>query len=211
MKKITLSILVMVVVATFIISCKKEVTDLQKVEALKNVTLSYDSIALNVSLPQGALSGQTFAELRAQNEALYSNLANYTIGFATYLKANNTKSGATDAAFQGMVINLVMNNLTGSPIQTSTGAVTILKNEIKPVIASGSINLLTHKLVGKYIFQQIVDGNDLATKIAPILNYQIGSLAGGLNLPEINQNIPTRASDNTKNFLSGLLSSNLMN
>jgi len=53
--------------------------------------------------------------------------------------------------------------------------------------------------------------NDLATKIAPILNYQIGSLQGGLNLPEFNQNIPTRASDNTKNFLSGLLASNLMN
>jgi hypothetical protein len=65
--------------------------------------------------------------------------------------------------------------------------------------------------VGKYIFQQMVDGNDLATKIAPILKYQIGSLQGDLNLPQFNQNIPTRASSNTKNFLSGLLSSDLMN
>ncbi len=211
MKKITLIIAVLALIAVFNTSCKKEVTDAQKVEALKDVTLSYDSVALNVSLPEGALSGQSFAELRAQNEALYSNLANYTIGFATYLKANNTKSGATDAAFQGMVVNLIMNNLTNTPIQTSTGAVTILKNEIKPVVVSGNINLSTHKLVGKYIFQQMVDGNDLATKIAPILKYQIGALAGDLNLPEINQNIPTRASDNTKNFLSGLLSSDLMN
>lgn len=211
MKKITLSLAVLALVVIFSISCKKEVTDAQKVEALKNVTLSYDSVALNVSLPQGALSGQTFAELRAQNEALYSNLANYTIGFATYMKANNTSSGATDAEFQGMTINMIMNNLTNTPIQTSTGAVTILKNEIRPVITSGSINLLTHKLVGKYIFQQMVAGNDLATKIAPILNYQIGSLQGGLNLPVISQNIPTRASDNTKSFLSGLLESDLMN
>lgn len=211
MKKITLTLAVLALIAVFNISCKKEVTDAQKVEALKNVTLSYDSVALNVSLPQGALSGQTFAELRAQNEALYSNLANYTIGFATYMKANNTNSGAEDAEFQGMAINMIMNNLTSTPIQTSTGAVTILKNEIRPVITSGSINLLTHKLVGKYIFQQMVAGNDLATKIAPILNYQIGSLQGGLNLPVISQNIPTRASDNTKNFLSGLLESDLMN
>jgi hypothetical protein len=208
MKKITL---LLVIVAIVSISCKKEVTDAQKVEALKNVTLSYDSVALNISLPQGALSGQTFAELRAQNDTLYSNLANYTIGFATYLKANNTKSGATDAEFQGMTINMIMNNLTGTPIQSTTGAVTILKNEIRPLVTTGSINLLTHKLVGKYIFQQMVAGNDLATKIAPILNYQIGSLQGGLNLPEFNQNIPTRASDNTKNFLSGLLASDLMN
>jgi hypothetical protein len=211
MKKITLTLAVLALIAVFNISCKKEVTDAQKVEALKNVTVSYDSVALNLSLPEGALSGQTFAELRANNEALYSNLANYTIGFTTYLKANNTKSGATDAAFQGMAVNLIMNNLTGTPIQTSTGPVTILANEIKPVTIAGNINLLTHKLVGKYIFQQTVDGNDLATKIAPILKYQIGVLQGDLNLPEINQNIPTRASQNTKNFLSGLLASDLMN
>jgi hypothetical protein len=208
MKKITLIIAIFALIS---FSCTKEITDAQKVEALKDVTLSYDSVALNVSLPEGALSGQSFADLRTQNEALYSNLANYTVGFATYLKANNTKSGATDAAFQGMAVNLIMNNLTGSPIQTSTGAVTISKNEIKPVVVSGNINLLTHKLVGKYIFQQMVDGNDLATKIAPILKYQIGSLQGDLNLPQFNQNIPTRASSNTKNFLSGLLSSDLMN
>lgn len=208
MKKITLLLAIVAIVS---ISCKKEVTDAQKVEALKDVTVSYDSVALNLSLPEGALSGQTFAELRANNEALYSNLANYTIGFTTYLKANNTKSGASDAAFQGMAVNLIMNNLTGTPIQTSTGPVTILANEIKPVTIAGNINLLTHKLVGKYIFQQTVDGNDLATKIAPILKYQIGVLQGDLNLPEINQNIPTRASQNTKNFLSGLLASDLMN
>lgn len=211
MKKITLTLAVLALIAVFNISCKKEVTDAQKVEALKDVTLSYDSVALNLSLPEGALSGQSFAELRANNEALYSNLANYTIGFTTYLKASNTKSGAADAAFQGMAVNLIMNNLTGTPIQTATGPVTILANEIKPVTIAGSINLLTHKLVGKYIFQQMVDGNDLATKIAPVLKYQIGALAGDLNLPEINQNIPTRASANTKNFLSGLLASDLMN
>lgn len=209
MKKITFSLIILVIIVSF--SCKKEVTDAQKVEALKDVTLSYDSVALNLSLPEGALSGPTFAELRANNEALYSNLANYTIGFTTYLKANNTKTDASDAAFQGMAVNLIMNNLTGTPIQTSTGPVTILANEIKPVTIAGNINLLTHKLVGKYIFQQTVDGNDLATKIAPILKYQIGVLQGDLNLPEINQNIPTRASENTKNFLSGLLSSDLMN
>jgi len=211
MKKITLSLFVLSLVILFSSSCKKEVTDAQKVEALKNVTLSYDSVALNVNLPDGALSGQSFTELRAQNEALYSNLSNYTLGFATYMKASNTKTDATDAEFQGMTMNMIMNNLNSTPIQTSTGAVTILKNETRPIITSGSINLLTHKLVGKYIFQQMVAGNDLATKIAPILNYQIGSLQGGLNLPEFNQNIPTRASDNTKNFLSGLLASNLMN
>lgn len=211
MKKITLSLVVLSLVILFSSSCKKEVTDAQKVEALKNVTLSYDSVALNVNLPQGALSGQSFSELRAQNEALYSNLSNYTLGFATYMKASNTKSDATDAEFQGMTMNMIMNNLSSTPIQTSTGAVTILKNETRPIVTSGSINLLTHKLVGKYIFQQMVAGNDLATKIAPILNYQIGSLQGGLNLPEFNQNIPTRASDNTKNFLSGLLASELLN
>ena len=211
MKKITLSLVVLSLVILFSSSCKKEVTDAQKVEALKNVTLSYDSVALNVNLPQGALSGQSFSELRAQNEALYSNLSNYTLGFATYMKASNTKTDATDAEFQGMTMNMIMNNLSSTPIQTSTGAVTILKNETRPIVTSGSINLLTHKLVGKYIFQQMVAGNDLATKIAPILNYQIGSLQGGLNLPEFNQNIPTRASDNTKNFLSGLLASELLN
>lgn len=211
MKKITLSLVVLSLVILFSSSCKKEVTDAQKVEALKNVSLSYDSVALNVNLPQGALSGQSFSELRAQNEALYSNLSNYTLGFATYMKASNTKTDATDAEFQGMTMNMIMNNLSSTPIQTSTGAVTILKNETRPIVTSGSINLLTHKLVGKYIFQQMVAGNDLATKVAPILNYQIGSLQGGLNLPEFNQNIPTRASDNTKNFLSGLLASELLN
>lgn len=212
MKKITLSFAVLAIVIAFTTSCKKEVDDAQKVEALKNVTVTYDSVALNLSLPEGALtSGKTFAELRAENEALYSNLANYTIGVATYLKANNTKENAKDAAFQGLAVNLIMNELTNTPIQTSAGPVTILKNEISPVVVSGNINLLTHKLVGKYIFQQTVDGADLATKIAPILKYQIGALAGDLNLPVINKNLPTRASAETKNFLSGLLSSDLLN
>ncbi len=211
MKKTTLLFSVLAIVIAFTTSCKKEVDDAQKVEALKDVTMSFDSVALNLALPEGSLSGQSFADLRTQNQDLFSNLANYTIGFATYLKANNTKSNAADAAFQGMGVNLIMNNLTDSPIQTLTGPVTILQNEIKPVVITGGINLLTHKMVGKYIFQQMVDGNDLATKIAPILKYQIGALAGDLNLPVINKDIPTRASVETKNFLGGLLSSDLLN
>lgn len=212
MKKTTLLFSVLAIVIAFTTSCKKEVDDAQKVEALKNVTISYDSVALNLSLPEGSLtSGKTFAELRAENQNLFSNLTNYGIGFTTYLKANNTKENASDAAFQGLAVNLIMNNLTNTPIETSTGPVTILKNSSSPVAVSGNINLMTHKLVGKYIFQQMVVGDDLATRIAPILKYQIGSLVGNIKIPEINKNIPTRASAETTNFLSGLLSSDLLN
>ena len=192
-------------------SCKDEVDDVKSLAALKNVSLSYDSLQLNVALPQGSLGGQTFEELRNENEALFSDLSNYKIGLTTFMKADNTKEDAKNATFQGMIMNTIMDTLNNSPFQIIGGAFDVGKDEIKPFIAEGNINLLTHKLVGKYIFKQIVDGENLATTLAPILNYKIGDKQGGLNLPQMNKSIPTRGSDELKSFLNGFISSDLMN
>jgi hypothetical protein len=208
--KLSLSISFIFAILSFN-SCKQEKEDVLSLAALKNVSLSYDSLRLNVGLPQGALSGQSFQELRTQNEALFSDLSNYTVGFTTFLKADNRKENAKNATFQGLVLNTIMDTLNNSPFQILTGPFQVAKDEVKPVIAEGNINLLTHKYLGKYIFKQMVDGDYLATKLAPTLNYKIGEEQGGLNLPQINQNVPTRASDEMKNFLGGLLSSDLMN
>ncbi len=214
MKKIAKLVTLAFIVISFSVvlnSCKKETEDIMSLAALKNVSLSYDSLRFNVGLPQGSLSGQSFQELRSQNEALFSNLSNYTVGITTFLKADNRKENAKNAAFQGLILNTIMDTLNNSPFQLVTGPFQVAKDEIKPVIAEGNINLLTHKYVGKYIFKQMVDGDFLATKLAPVLNYKIGDEQGGLNLPQINQNVPTRASDEMKNFLTGFLSSDLMN
>ena len=192
-------------------SCKDEVDDVKSLAALKNVSLSYDSLRMNVGLPQGSLNGQSFQELREENEALFSDLSNYKIGLTTFLKADNKKEKAQNAAFQGLILNTIMDNMGNSPFQIISGPFEVGKDEIKPFIAEGNINLLTHKLVGKYIFKQIVDGENLATTLAPILNYKIGDKQGGLNLPQMNKSIPTRGSDELKSFLNGFISSDLMN
>ncbi|MDD2411937.1 MAG: hypothetical protein RBS19_01085 [Bacteroidales bacterium] len=214
MKKISKILAIAFLFASFGIvfnSCKDEVDDVKSLAALRNVSLSYDSLQLNVGLPEGSLNGQSFQELREENEALFSDLSNYKIGLTTFLKADNQKDKAQNAAFQGLILNTIMDNMGNSPFQIISGPFEVGKNEIKPFIAEGNINLLTHKYVGKYIFKQIVDGENLATTLAPILNYKIGDKQGGLNLPQMNQSIPTRGSDELKSFLNGFISSDLMN
>ncbi|MDD2345442.1 MAG: hypothetical protein PHY85_04780 [Bacteroidales bacterium] len=214
MKKISKKLTVVFFFISFGIvfnSCKEETEDVLSLAALKNVSLSYDSLQLNVALPQGSLGGQTFEELRNENEALFSDLSNYKIGLTTFMKADNTKEDAKNATFQGMIMNTIMDTLNNSPFQIIGGAFDVAKDEIKPFIAEGNINLLTHKYVGKYIFKRMVDGDNLATTLAPILNYKIGDQVGGLSLPQINKDIPTRASDEMKDFLNGFISSDLMN
>jgi hypothetical protein len=189
--------------------CKKDTTlsDAEKVAALKNVTLTFAGMSYDIGLPAGSLSGLSFDSLRAQDSATYCNPANYSIAFSVNMNADNTKANAEDARFEGMTIDIIMDTINASPIETVAGAFDIAKNTSAAVTADGTINLATHRLVGLYIFRQIVDGNDLATTLSPILNYKIGVLQGNINVPDIHQDIPTSASPEMKAFLTGLLDS----
>lgn len=203
-------ILVILASLMFIASCSKDtVTDAEKLAALKDVNFTMKGVTFNVGLPANALNGQTFSQLMNIDSSTYANPANYSINFLVKMLAENTKENAQDAKFDGMLMNLIMDTLQNSPITTSASAFEILKNTSQEVLAQGSINLNTHKNAGLYIFQQIVDGQDLATKISTIVNYNVGSLQGGLNLPSIQQQIPTVASTELKSFLTGLLDSNV--
>ena len=72
--------------------CLKDnpVDDAQKIAALRNVTLQYDSLEYEIGLPEGALDGKSFDELRAQEPEKYNNLQNYTISFILNMTADNT-------------------------------------------------------------------------------------------------------------------------
>jgi hypothetical protein len=185
-------------------------TDAQQLAALRNVTVTCDSMTYAFGLPQGALGGKSFSQLLAEDSATYANPANYSITVILNMTADNTHSGAADAAFDGMKINVVMDTIVSTPIQTVADPFTVSKGTKKSVPAHGTINLATHRKAGLYIFRQTVAGADLATTLSPLLDYKIGSLAGSIPLPDIKQNIPTRASAETKAFLSGLLSSGVL-
>jgi hypothetical protein len=101
----------------------------------------------------------------------------------------------------------ILDTIESSPIETAAGSFEVMKNSTLPVGTSTEINLKTHMAPGLYIFRQIVDGEDLVTTSTASLNYKIGSLAGSIPLPDLHQNIPTRASEETKEFLRGLLQS----
>ena len=204
--------LVIALVATIgFSSCQKELSDVQKLAALRNVSMSFDSLGLKLNLPDGALSGQSFSELLEGDYDKYSNLANYGLDFVTYMKADNRKESAKDAAFHGMILNTIFGEFDDSPLQIISPAFDVGKDEIKEVVATGNINLLTHKYVGKYIFERFAGSEDLSAKLSPILNYKIGDTEGGINLPQIQRNIRTSASENAKNFLTGLLESDILN
>ena len=199
------------VISILIIQCNPidVIDDAAKLAALRNVTITYDEITYEIGLPEGALSGASFEALKAQDPDTYSNPANYSITFVANMTANNTATDAEDAKFDGLILDIVMDNITSASIEAISGAIEVPKNQIVPVVANSLINLETHREPGVYIFKQTVNGNDLATGILPKLNYTIGSQQGVITLVTINQSIPTRASDETKAFLKGLLDSGI--
>lgn len=193
--------------------CEKNnpVTDAEQLAALKNVTITYDSTTLVLGLPAGALSGKSFQELMASDSATYKNPVNYSITVHSNLTAHNTKSDAQDAKFDGMKLKIVFDTLAGSPVNAVANSFEVKKDSSAKVQANETINLKTHRQAGLYIFRQIVSGDDIFTTQTPGLNYKIGALAGTIDLPTFQENIPTRASEQTKAFLKGLLDSGIFN
>ncbi|GEM_PF-1576544 len=213
-KKLPGIFLISIIAFVFITPSCEEATeiadDAMTISALENVDFTHDSLTIDIGLPEGALeSDKTFEELLEEDSAKYANPANYTMELSNYLTADNTGEDARDAKFDGMRVNFIMDNLNDHPIEAESGAFEIMKNETKTVSISGGIDLETHRLPGLYIFNQTVDGEDLDTKILIELLYDIGGKEGFIELPEIQKNIPTRASDETKEFLSEVLESGI--
>lgn len=204
-------LLLYVLPTTTIMHCTEDtpLDDAQKIAALRKVTVTFDSTTYQFGLPQGALNGKTFDQLLDEDSATFANPANYKITILVNMTADNTKDGAQDAKFDGMTIDIIMDTMTSSPIHTVANAFEVKKNTTHPTEASGTINLATHRMPGLYIFRQTVDGDYLATTLSPSFNYTIGSQSGTIDLPDVQQNIPTRASSETKAFLKGLLDSGI--
>jgi hypothetical protein len=185
------------------------INDVQKTAALRNVSFTYDGLTTDVVMPEAGFEGKTFAELFNNSKEKYSNPANYSVNLGMLYTASNTKSNAADAKFAGMIQDVVLNNIDETPLRFDTPGFEIAKGESKTISSSSEINLETHKLAGLYIFEQIVAGEDLDTRVLTSLNYDFGLEEGILNLPEVQKNIPTKASEETKTFLRGLLESGL--
>ncbi len=210
----TISISTLVVLSGLLVtSCdeaKDAVNDVRSTAALKNVEFTYNEMNFEVSLPENALSGEPFDSLYKKNKEIYGNPANYTINIKTMFTADNTSQDAKDAKFDGMFQNLVFNKIEESPLEYETKGFVIEQDAIINVISEGSINLETHRLPGKYIFQQMVSGNDVNTNIVTNLLYEIGGKEGSIKALDLQKDIPTRASDEMKDFLEGLLDSGLL-
>jgi hypothetical protein len=211
MKRYLYFYLPVLLIMMLVIRCADEnpVTDAQKIAALRKVKIVYDSMTYEIGLPPGALSGQTLLELIQSDSSTYTNPENYSIRISLNVTADNTDPAAEDAKFDGMETDIVMDTIESNPIQMTTEGFEVKKNEVYPVTTETTINLKTHRATGLYIFRQTVDGNDLATTIYPYLNYDIGLQQGTLNLPSIHKDIPTRASDETKEFLRQVLESGI--
>ncbi len=206
-------IYISLILGFIILSCSKNnvVSDADKTAALRNVTITYDSVVFQLQLPAGALSGQSYAQLAKQDSATYTNPANYFIIILENYTANNKKSNAQEAKFDGMTINIVMDTILSSPIKAFCDSFVVKKNTSLPVHLNTTINLAKQRRAGIYILQQFVHGHDVVTTQTPYLNYKIGLLQGTIELPSFKENIPTRASNITKAFLSGLLDSGTFN
>lgn len=208
-------VILILLIGIFFSFCKKEtevIDSLSETAALRKVTVDLDSMSNDIGLPSGALTqGLSFAELLAADSATYANPANYSIAMILNLLIDNTKDGAKDAAFSGLDLNIIMDTINSTPINTSTGAFEVAENATLSLPVPTEINLATHRQVGLYMFRQIVDGADLATTITPLLKYNLGIQSGDIPLVSFQKDIPTRASDETKEFLAGLLDSGIMN
>ncbi len=184
-------------------------SDAQKLAALRNITVQFNGMEYEIGLPPGALSGKSLAQLLLEDSSTYKNPENYSITITANLTADNTASNAEDAKFDGMDVDIVLDTIESNPINMNTPGFEVGKGKTYPVQMGTTINLKTHRAAGLYIFRQTVDGNDLATTTYPYLHYTLGSQTGTIELPSIYKEIPTRASDETKEFLSQLLDSGI--
>ncbi len=186
---------------------QSSVSDAQQLQALKDISYSHDSVTYSLSLPQGASSGQSYTDLKAQDSSTYTTLSNYKISFNLYIGADNSASGASDAKFDGLVDTTVFNNISTSPVIFKAPAISIPKGKVKQITATANINLETNKAAGKYIFQQIAGGDNIEGVSETWFLYKIGLLEDEFPLPAKPIIIPTRASPATKAFLQDLLNS----
>ena len=124
--------------------------------------------------------------------------------------ADNTSSDAGDAKFDGMRTETVMDTITGQPLDLETPGFEVAAGATAQVSSSGTLNLQTHKKAGRYIFQQMADGVDLSITLVPFLLYDIAGQSGEIELPGTQQDVPTRASPQLRQFLGELLESGLL-
>ncbi|MFW5774539.1 MAG: hypothetical protein ACOCWD_07635 [Tangfeifania sp.] len=199
----------MALTGLLLFSCEETVDDIQKTAALRNVTIEYDGLETDVVLPQGSLEGSTFQELYDNNKDKFSNPENYVLKLSTRYTVDNTKDNAEDAKFSGMVQDIVFNNIEESPVRFETEAFEIEKNTTKSVSTAGEINLDTHTATALYIFQQIIDEEPLDALMTNRFLYDFGASEGEIDAGTFDQKIPTKASDETKEFLSGLIESGI--
>jgi hypothetical protein len=200
-----ISIITITIIAFNSCDTTEILTDAQKIAALRNVTIIYDNMSYEIGLPPGALSGKSLADLIFEDSSTYKNPENYSITIAANLIADNTAENAEDAKFDGLEVDIVMDTIKSNPIAMYADGFEVKKNTTYPVDMETTINLKTHRKTGLYIFRQTVDGEDLATTIYPLLLYSIGTQNGTINLPSIYEEIPTRASEETKEFLRQVL------
>ena len=195
----------------FLSSClvedaKEGATDTQKIVALRGVTLRYVSLSVNLKLPGEPPWTKSFSDLRKTDPTTFNNLSNYTISLALQMTADNSNKDAQDAKFDGIDINLLLDTLDHQPVALISPAFDLPKGEKVAVSSSGTINLATHKQVGKYIFQQMADGADLDTRLIPTLKYKISQLEGSFTIDTLSQKVPTEKTLFLKDVLnSGLL------
>jgi hypothetical protein len=185
------------------------VEDVQSTAALHNVDFTFDSLQIQQIVPAGALDGKSFSELMELDPETYSNPAKYGLDISSHYTCSNQRSNARDASFSGMIQDIQFSVYDQNPLRLLTPAFEIKKNEIKPIDTQGSINLLTHRLPGLYIFRQTIDGLPISTAMLTELLYKIGNQEGSISLPRLEQDIPTRASDEMKAFLTDLLNSGI--
>jgi len=70
--------------------------DAQKTKALEKVTITFDSVDVELDLPAGVTSGKTFDQLMAEDPTTYGNPENYAANFTVMVTADNTADDAED-------------------------------------------------------------------------------------------------------------------
>ncbi len=190
----------------------ESVDDTQKLAALRKVTMRIDSLNVLFDFPEGFNNAgqKSFSELAADDPDTYKNLANYTIRFTQYFTADNTNEGAKDAKFDGMDTDMIFSDFSNTPVTNSLDGFEINKGDTKSVQGEALINLKSHKLVGRYIIERSVEGDDLETALESKLYYTIGGETGYISPPGVQKDIPTRLTTDQKAFLKGLLDSGLL-
>lgn len=172
---------------------KDAVEDVQETAALKDVTVTTDTVLFDLSLPS------------ISDSVAYHNPANYKITITHRMKADNTKEGSKDASFKGASLKYKVVADNAKDVALTNDGFSVPAGDSITFDTEETIDAESHRITCLYVFTQMGAGGKIDGDVTGTANIEIGNLKDEISLPSKTLSIQTNAPEDTKLFLNNAI------